>query len=91
MKHFKTPDGTIRAIDVDQNALIQPDWTELSPSELADALAPTAKAIRFTRIAELKLKLAETDYKVMPDYDKPNDAAKHQRAAWRQELRQLNA
>lgn len=89
MRHFKTSDNIIRAIDAGQEFLIRPDWIELSPKELEDALAPTPEQVRQTRIAELKLQLQETDYKVMPDYDKPNDDVKRQRQAWRDELRSL--
>jgi len=41
------------------------------------------------RIAELKKMLAETDFKVLPDYDEPNEDIKSQRQAWREEVRQL--
>jgi hypothetical protein len=41
------------------------------------------------RIAELKQLLLDTDYKVLPDYDKPNDEIKTQRQAWREEIRVL--
>lgn len=49
-----------------------------------------AKA-RATRIEELKRLLADSDYKVMPDYDKPSDAIKVERQAWRDEIRALEA
>lgn len=41
------------------------------------------------RIAEIKQLLAATDYKTLPDYDKPNEDAIVQRAAWRAEIREL--
>jgi hypothetical protein len=41
------------------------------------------------RIAELKQLLADSDYKVLPDYDKSSDAIKAQRQAWRDEIRTL--
>ena len=44
---------------------------------------------REQRIAELKQLIADSDYKVLPDYDKPNEAIKAQRQAWRDELRTL--
>ena len=50
----------------------------------ADALA--AKK----RIGELQALLAASDYKVLPDYDKPNDDVREQRKAWREELRLLS-
>jgi hypothetical protein len=41
------------------------------------------------RITELKQLLADSDYKVLPDYDKTNDTIKAQRQAWRDEIRTL--
>jgi hypothetical protein len=41
------------------------------------------------RIAELKQLLADSDYKVLPDYDKPSENIKAQRQAWRDEIRTL--
>jgi len=43
------------------------------------------------RIAELKKLLADSDHKVMPDYDRPNEDIKAQRQAWREEIRSLEA
>jgi hypothetical protein len=43
------------------------------------------------RIAELKRLLTDSDYKVLPDYDKDSEAIKAQRQAWREEVRQLEA
>ena len=43
------------------------------------------------RIAELKALLTNSDYKVLPDYDKDSEAIKAQRQAWREEVRQLEA
>jgi hypothetical protein len=41
------------------------------------------------RIAELKQLLADSDYKALPDYDKPSDTITTQRQAWRDEVRTL--
>ncbi len=41
------------------------------------------------RIAELKQLLTDSDYKVLPDYDKDSEAIKAQRQAWRDEIRTL--
>ena len=49
-----------------------------------------AKA-RKARVDELKQQLLDTDYKVLPDYDKPNEDIKIQRQAWREEIRMLEA
>jgi hypothetical protein len=43
------------------------------------------------RIAELKALLTNSDYKVLPDYDKDSEAIKAQRQAWREEIRTLEA
>jgi len=43
------------------------------------------------RIAELKALLTNSDYKVLPDYDKPDEAIVAQRQAWRDEIRELEA
>jgi hypothetical protein len=41
------------------------------------------------RVEELKSLLASTDYKVLPDYDRTDDAVIAQRQAWRDEIRVL--
>jgi hypothetical protein len=43
------------------------------------------------RIAELKRLLSDSDYKVMPDYDKPDAKIASDRQAWRDEIRELEA
>jgi hypothetical protein len=43
------------------------------------------------RIAEIKRLLTDSDYKVLPDYDKDSEAVKAQRQAWREEIRTLEA
>ena len=43
------------------------------------------------RIAELKALLTNSDYKVFPDYDKPDENIVAQRQAWRKEIRTLEA
>jgi hypothetical protein len=43
------------------------------------------------RIAELKALLNDSDYKVLPDYDKPDEDIVAQRQAWRAEIRTLEA
>jgi hypothetical protein len=44
---------------------------------------------KLQRIEELKQMLLDTDYKVLPDYDKPDETIVAQRQAWRQEIRSL--
>ena len=41
------------------------------------------------RIAELKRKLAETDYVTLPDYDRDKPEVLADRQAWRDEIRQI--
>jgi hypothetical protein len=41
------------------------------------------------RITELKQLLNNSDYKVLPDYDKPDENIVAQRQAWREEIRAL--
>lgn len=43
------------------------------------------------RIAELRKLISDSDYKVLPDYDKPNAEIRKQRQAWREEIRKLEA
>lgn len=43
------------------------------------------------RIAELKQLLADTDYIVLPDYDKDKTEVLTQRKEWREEIRSLGA
>jgi len=52
-----------------------------------EALAEANQEQRERRIADLKQLLSESDYKVLPDYDKPSDEVKAQRQAWRDEIR----
>ena len=50
-----------------------------------------AKAAKEARVSELRKLLADSDYKVTADYDKPNEDVKTQRQAWRDEIRELLA
>jgi len=65
------------------------DLTQLKTAEqkAAEAQAKANEA----RIAELKALLTNSDYKVLPDYDKDSEAIKAQRQAWREEIRTLEA
>jgi hypothetical protein len=53
--------------------------------------AKAAAKQREARIVELKKLLVDSDYKVLPDYDKDSEAIKAQRQAWRAEIRTLEA
>ena len=83
MRHFKNSNNEFFGIDVGQEHLIKPDWVETT---LTDINATNAPAFRIT---ELKQLLFNSDYKVLPDYDKPNEDIKKQRQAWRDEIRSL--
>jgi hypothetical protein len=50
-------------------------------------VAPTKSA----RVAELKQRLADTDYVALSDYDKSKPEVLAQRQAWREEIRTLEA
>ncbi len=64
----------------------------LTADEIAELAKPQpADQVRANRIAELKGLLAATDYKVLPDYDKPDATIVAQRQAWREAIRQLEA
>jgi len=54
-----------------------------------DIQAEKDQSAKEQRITELKKMLAETDYKVMPDYDKPSTKIVDDRQAWRDEIRTL--
>lgn len=53
--------------------------------------AKKAKAAKEARVSELLKLLADSDYKVAPDYDKPNTEIKALRQEWRDEVRALLA
>jgi anti-sigma28 factor (negative regulator of flagellin synthesis) len=63
------------------------DLTQLKTAE--QKAAEAAQQQREQRIAELKALLNNSDYKVLPDYDKDSEAIKAQRQAWREEIRTL--
>ena len=51
--------------------------------------AKAAEKVRVDRIAELKKLLADSDYKMLPGYDRPSEEIVVQRQAWRDEIRAL--
>ena len=53
--------------------------------------AKVAEKARVDRIAELKQLLADSDYKMLPGYDRPTEEIAVQREAWRIEVRALEA
>lgn len=89
MRYFKDSKNEFFGIDIDQDHLIKPEWVEITKADIDVANAPTPEQIKQEQIYALKQKLKETDFKVLPDYDKPNENIKAQRQAWRDEIRQL--
>jgi hypothetical protein len=57
-----------------------------TPEQIAAEQEAQAKE---QRITELKRLLAESDFRVLPDYDKDSEEIKAQRQAWRDEIREL--
>ena len=95
MKHYKDPDTKeVYAYEADgsQDAFIKNGLVPMSNEEVAAIRAAhDAALVVSSRIAELKQLLANSDYKVLPDYDKPSEDIKTQRQAWREEIRTLEA
>ena len=67
MKHYKTQENEIRAIEEGQEFLIQDDWVELLDEELQVIINPpkTEEQIIAEQVAEAKSYLAETDWVVI--------------------------
>ena len=95
MKHYKDPDtNEVYAYEADgsQDAFIKNGLVPVSSEEVAAIRAAhDAALVVLSRIAALKQLLANSDYKVLPDYDKPAESVKAQRQAWREEIRTLEA
>jgi hypothetical protein len=95
MKHYKDPTtNELYAYEADgsQDAFIKEGLVAVTDAEVAaiHAAREAANAVP-KRIAELKALLTNSDYKVLPDYDKDSEAIKVQRQAWREEIRTLEA
>jgi hypothetical protein len=95
MKHYKDPTtNELYAYEADgsQDAFIKEGLVALTDSEVAaiHAAREAANAVP-NRISELKALLNNSDYKVLPDYDKPDEDIVAQRQAWREEIRTLEA
>lgn len=63
------------------------DLTKLKTAEQKTQEAE--QKAREQRIDELKQLLTNSDYKVLPDYDNPDEDVVSQRQAWRNEIRAL--
>jgi len=97
MKHYINKQNQIFAFDADQLHLVTADMREISNQELAELLAPTPEQLKQQRIGELKELLANTDFKVLPDYqlrsgktDAEMQEIYTQRQAWYDELQEHN-
>ena len=81
----------LNAVLADEQIIIKPfeivKQEEEVQEEAQEEVQPTAEELR---ISELQLLLSSSDYKVLPDYDKPNEEIKIQRQKWREEIRELN-
>jgi hypothetical protein len=93
-KHLDRGDFSLAGDEVTGYTLYFADGTTTQGSgyDLA-AIYAAEEAVRnkIKRIAELKALLTNSDYKVLPDYDKDSEAVKAQRQAWREEIRTLEA
>lgn len=56
-----------------------------------DLQAETDQAERDSRIKELKKLLTDSDYKILPDYDKTDEHIIQQRQEWREMIRALES
>jgi hypothetical protein len=80
------------AVSGDQIILWESQETQPTEAEItAEVARLTALEPIKARIAELKALLTNSDYKVLPDYDKDSEAVKADRQAWREEIRTLEA
>jgi len=93
-KHLNRGDFSLSGSDADGYILHFSDGTTAQGSDYDLAsiyAAEDALRNKRLRIAELKKLLADTDFKVLPDYDESNGDIKAQRQAWREEIRGLEA
>lgn len=89
MRYFKDKQNQFFAVEAGQEHIIKSTWVEVSKADVDAGTAPTAEQLKQSRINELKALLFASDFKVLPDYDQPNEDIKAQRQAWRNELRSL--
>lgn len=91
MKHYK--DANRNLFGFADGDVVPDGLTEISMAEVHAIVASkvTDEDRRIARIAELKQFLRDTDYVVLPDYDKDKAAVIAQRQAWRDEIRSLEA
>lgn len=93
MKYYVNKDNKVFAYETgeEMEAFAKEPLTEITKQQADELTRPTPEQLKNLRISELKVLLASTDYKVLPDYDKPSDAIRFERQAWRDEIRALEA
>lgn len=74
MQHYKTPDGTIRAIEPGQEFLIEATWQEITNEELEALTRPQIDPLQIVK-DEAKRRLTDTDWAMLPDVLIGNRAA----------------
>ena len=79
---------------IDGNEYVGLRWFDESPKPTDEELtaqyaSAQAKEAAAQEIAELKGKLLESDYVVLPDYDKDKPEIIAQRQQWRERIREL--
>ena len=93
-KHLDRGDFSLAGDEVTGYTLYFADGTTAQGTDYdlaAIYAAEEAVQNKGNRIAELKQLLLNSDYKVLPDYDKPSEEIKAQRQAWREEIRTLES
>jgi hypothetical protein len=91
MRYFKNSKNEVYAIEPGQETLVRDGWQEISLAQVAELTAPTPEQVKQERVFALQKLLRDSDYKVLPDYDKPNEQIRQQRQMWRNELRKLDS
>jgi hypothetical protein len=88
MKHYKDTQNNLYGYEVGDD--MPAGLIEITMDQVHEI---NAAKVQFNanaeRIAELKALLTNSDYKVLPDYDKPDENIVAQRQAWREEIRTL--
>jgi hypothetical protein len=91
MIYFKDDSGEIFAYDNDvDEKYIKDGLKKLTKEEVLAISTKNGEREKSLRIFELQRFLSQTDFKVMPDYDQPNEDIKKQRQEWRDEIRNLS-
>lgn len=76
MKHYKTQNNEIRAIEEGQENLVQKDWVEIALEEvnaINQAKQDEYKQTLEYKLNEAKQYLDDTDHKMYSDYERKED------------------